>query len=390
MNKQQIENQLQLAKIISDSLLKDIHSKDQLTLNNWLEISDDNKLLYQNFKTEKKFTEYKKIYEKLNFELAKQKIITSYRQKKLRRLNVSISKYAASFIICFGIFYYFIESNSQLSNADSAALVISEEDIILKMDNGEILVIDKNQNKKVRNKEGQLISTQKGDQLIYSNNNSTNKLVYNELHIPFGTKFHLTLSDGTLVHLNAGSTLKYPVQFVPGQERKVFVNGEAYFEVTKNKSDPFIVNTKNLNIKVLGTRFNVSAYDNDNSLNTVLVEGAVDLYDAKGKKKITSLIPGYMASLNKSENHILLKQVNTSDHTAWIDGKLILNNISFESIRKKLERRYNVTIVNNNKTLDKKTYLASFDIETIEQILNSFNENFAIDFTIKNNQIIIN
>lgn len=388
MNRQQVEKQLQLARIISNSLLEDISSEDQLILNDWLSKNDENKLLYQQFKKKEGYTEYKKVYDTLNFEIAKQKIFTSFKQKKRRRLSLSISKYAAILIICFGVFYYFIQTNSELSNTDSSNLVIGEEDIILKMDNGEVLVIDKNQNKKVLNKKGQIVGTQKGDQLIYDSK-KTKKLVYNELQIPFGNKFNLTLSDGTIVHLNAGSTLKYPVQFIPGQERKVFVKGEAYFEVTKNKNDPFIVNTKNINIKVLGTSFNVSAYDNDNDLNTVLVEGAVDLYDAKGKNKITSLNPGYMASLNKSENHILLKQVDTYDHTAWIDGKLIFNNIPFETIRKKLERRYNVTIINNNETLDKKTYLASFDIESIEEILNSFNENFAIDYTIKNNQIII-
>src|SRR5690606_36367432 len=107
---------------------------------------------------------------------------------------------------------------------------------------------------------------------------NSDKLAYNTLKIPFGKKFRLQLSDGTMVHINSGSTLKYPIKFIAGENRQVYLDGEAFFDVAKDKKHPFIVNADNLNVRVLGTHFNVSNYPEDAVTDVVLVEGSVGMY----------------------------------------------------------------------------------------------------------------
>lgn len=172
---------------------------------------------------------------------------------------------------------------------------------------------------------------------------------------------------------------------------KCFLNGEAFFDVAK-ESNPFIVNVNNLNIRVLGTQFNVSCYPEDTVINTVLVEGSVSLFgdEVYNAETASILNPGFKASWNKTNDDISIDKVDTNIYTGWRKGKLIFKNLQFENIIKKLERHYNVSIVNDNKKLGEQYYNATFDIETIEQVLESFNESYEIKYTIENNKIIIN
>jgi ferric-dicitrate binding protein FerR (iron transport regulator) len=110
----------------------------------------------------------------------------------------------------------------------------------------------------------------------------------------------------------------------------------------------------------------------------------------KGTENTSILKPGHKASWSKNENKMSFEEVDTSIYTSWTNGKLIFKNSPFKNIRRKLERHYNVTIINNNISLDEKLYNASFDIETIEEVMEAFKENYEIDFTINANQIIIN
>jgi ferric-dicitrate binding protein FerR (iron transport regulator) len=172
------------------------------------------------------------------------------------------------------------------------------------------------------------------------------------------------------------------------------LTGEAYFEVTKDQEHPFIVNTDDIDVKVLGTKFNVSHYPEDTSISTVLVEGSVELHEWDDSGKDISdpvlLKPGFMAEWNKPDRLMSVENVDTRIYTAWVQGKMIFRNTTFRKIRQALERKYNVTIINNNTDLDDQLFDATFDIETIEQVLQSFNKSYAINYKIENNKVIIN
>ncbi|MCL6268217.1 FecR family protein [Flagellimonas myxillae] len=299
-------------------------------------------------------------------------------------------KYAASVAFIIGALYvFFLE---QKTGTQSISNQNNSDAIVLKLDDGNLDVISENDQKKITDSKGNVVGYQKGNTIAYEQKPDSKELVYNELTVPLGKKFDLVLSDGTTVKLNAGSTIKYPIQFINGLDREVEIWGEAYFDVTKDENHPFLVNANNIQVEVLGTKFNVSSYPEDEDISTVLVEGSVKLSAKNTVEMRGSLVikPNQKASLNKSTAQMTVTEVDTDIYTSWINGRIVFKNCPFKNIRKKLERRYNVSIINNNASLDEKFYNASFDIETIEEVMEAFKENYAIDYTISNNHIIIN
>ncbi len=168
----------------------------------------------------------------------------------------------------------------------------------------------------------------------------------NTLIIPYGRHSKITLSDGTIVHLNAGTQFVFPEKFI-GDKRTVFLSGEAFFEVTSNKEKPFIVKTivEELSVEVLGTKFNVSAYPSDKEVLTVLTEGKVNVVeDNILNDNKTVLKPGELATWNKENENIIVKGVNTDNYTLWTQGLLYFESEPILNVIKKLERFYNIEI----------------------------------------------
>ncbi len=171
---------------------------------------------------------------------------------------------------------------------------------------------------------------------------------YNTLTTPRGGKYCVTLPDGTIVWLNASTTLRFPIAF-DGKTRKVEVKGEAYFEVAKNEAMPFIVKAGNSEIKVLGTHFNVMAYADDKLLKTTLLEGSVEIVVRKqsaGTEEIPAvkLVPGQQAQLD-ANNSITVVEADTKEAIAWKNGFFIFNNEPIESVMQKIARWYDVSVV---------------------------------------------
>jgi hypothetical protein len=313
----------------------------------------------------------------------------------------NVFKYVASFIIIFGI-GYIIQQNILSEETVTKDIIVEtnsvpdkSKDITLSLANGNIEVISENGDRKVYDVNGKIVGVQKGNQLNYTQkkDKTLEKLVYNELTIPYGKRFDLVLSDGTKVKLNSGTSIKYPVQFIEGENRQVFINGEAYFDVVKDKNHPFIVNANNINVEVLGTEFNMSFYPEDKDISTVLVEGSVELYENRNDNKEIKpikLSPGYKAAWSKNKEAMSVNKVDVSIYTAWKDGNLLFKNASFENIIKKLERKFNVIIDNKYNFLDQQIYTASFlDNESIEDILEYFSEETSFNYTKENNKITI-
>jgi ferric-dicitrate binding protein FerR (iron transport regulator) len=165
----------------------------------------------------------------------------------------------------------------------------------------------------------------------------------NTLVMPYGNSSDITLADGTRVWLNAGSRLIYPSRFVD-KTREVFLTGEAFFDVEKNEKQPFIVKTVDVNIEVLGTRFNVLAYPEDFSVQTVLAEGKVAVKGTGAGlfKKPVQLKPGQMAYFNKKSKETTVNKVDVEPYILWTQGLFSFSNTDFNRITKKLERYYDI------------------------------------------------
>lgn len=297
---------------------------------------------------------------------------------------------AASVVVLLGIGFAY--QKNAFKTQTEQKFDFKSTDIVLQLENGNTQIISENNKLEVRDADGNIVGNQDGDKIVYDNNSDLEKITYNTIKIPYGKKFRLQLSDGTMVHLNAGTTLKYPVKFIAGENRQVFLDGEAFFDVAKDKKHPFIVNADALNIRVLGTHFNVSNYPEDAATDVVLVEGSVGMYRSNEEFDATTntiLKPGFRGSFNRENAQISTKPVITDIYTSWINGGLTFRNMTFKNIITKLERRYNVTIVNKNEKLANEKFNASFSDESIEKVMSYFNDIHGINYTIKNNQILI-
>lgn len=208
--------------------------------------------------------------------------------------------------------------------------------------------------------------------LFYTNLSNRDRYANNlneiEVEAPAGSRIHVQLGDGTRVWLNHGSKLKYPLRF-EGKNRKVFLTGEAYFEVAHNAKVPFIVGTNRLEVKATGTTFNVSAYPEDDNVETTLVEGKVILYERKFNHEIKALSPGECLKFDVQKNVYALESEHTDKNIAWKDGMLVFNNERVEDVAKKLARWYNVEVEITNAKVKEFTFTATFMDETLPQVL---------------------
>ena len=363
-------------------------------LNQWIEVPE-NQLIFQEYvKTHFAVTlamndpDIKSVKKALMAEIKKEK-------KKAKKFKLrSLARYAAIAIVFLGI-GVLLQKNIFSNDNTKEIIVPKQDEITLKLGNGNVKIISADGTSKVYDANGKVIGSQNGKELVYTNDPKATKLVYNTLSIPNGKRFNITLSDGTVVYLNAGSKMTYPVQFIKNKNRKIFLSGEAYFDVTHDKKHPFIVNANKLDVQVYGTKFNVSNYEEDEAADVVLVEGSVGMSQAGHTDKTAKeffLTPGYKGTFNKEDYKISNEKVNTSLYTSWMTGNLVFRNESFGNIIKKLERHYNVRIINNNKSLAYETFNATIetDHETIEQVFNYFKKVYQINYSIVENKIIIN
>ena len=189
---------------------------------------------------------------------------------------------------------------------------------------------------------------------------------YAEIQCPMGVRTRFQLPDGSTGYLNSGSRLKYPVQFI--DERKVELVGEAFFEVVPNAEIPFHVNTKNLDIKVLGTTFNVIAYEGESTEEIVLQTGKVDILMKNGKQ-LTVLAPNEQLTLDIGKYTFSKNTVEALQYTTWKDGKLVFRNENMQQVAKRLSRWYNAEVVIEDRLLDDYTFHATFIDEPLDEVL---------------------
>ena len=311
---------------------------------------------------------------------------------KIKSSKKSYTKYisiAASIVVLVSVGIGF---QNDFFNRDKP-IVIDKNHITLQLANGDIQIISEGKVVQVTDSKGHIIGNQNGNTIVYNSDASEDKLSYNTMRVPNGKQFELKLSDGTAVHLNSGTTFKYPVKFISGLKRMVYVDGEAFFEVSKDKKHPFVVVADKLKVQVLGTHFNVSNYEEDDMTDVVLVEGSVGMYRSDNKfdaNSSTILKPGFKGSFNKLNQEIETKVVDPDLYTLWMKGNLTFKNMQFKNIIIKLERHYDVTIINKNSKLSDSKYSASFDNQSIVKVLSYFSEIQGFNYTINGKQITIN
>ena len=213
----------------------------------------------------------------------------------------------------------------------------------------------------------------------------TGTIVYQQVKASYGTQSRVDLADGTVVYLNSGSTLRFPNSFNGMKTRNVELTGEGHFEVAKNKEQPFIVDIHKIQIKVLGTTFNVDAYTNNSSFTIALVDGSIELQQKTndGISDLLKMKPNQVAFYNQAENKLTFEtDDDLSKYTAWTDGKIVLSNDPVNKVIQKLENWYNVDIELADKKLERYRFTGTFIDEPLEQILNILNLTSQMEYKV--------
>ncbi len=283
-----------------------------------------------------------------------------------------------------------VTQNTTKSIPDKVNNVVNDA-ILLTLEDGTQTVLNENKASIIRVTKGDTLKQYKNNKLIYTKTTLANtETRFHKLEIPLGKTFKIKLSDGTMVWLNAGSSLRFPIQF---HEKLIFreveLVGEAFFQVAKNTEQPFLVKTSGVVVKVLGTAFNISSYGDEENIKTTLVEGSVNITDKSNKSNQTIIKPNQQCVFAKASGKLTNKVVDVEKYIAWIDNRLLFENDPFHEIIKKIERSYNVEITCENFALNNTRFTGEFDIEDVNEVLATFNASTPFHYKIKNNQIII-
>lgn len=309
---------------------------------------------------------------------------------------IKLLRYAAMFVGLL-VASYFVFQNTLLSNDVDQEIVQQENteiknEIVITLADGSKQVISSTNTTSVTDVNGKVIANSASGALSFTDteNVSGNELAFNEVYIPYGEKLKIILSDKTTVWLNAGSTLKFPRNLNASTDnRMVYLNGEAFFDVTKNANKPFIVKTEGIDIKVLGTQFNVSAYNQDDAITTTLVEGAVNVSQSETPETNLLLSPDDQASFVKTDSSFKKRKVDTDIYTSWMHNRLVIDKMSFQQIMTKLERSHNVSIMNKAPELNREIFNGEFKNENIEDILKTISLSKPFTYEINQNVITI-
>lgn len=227
-------------------------------------------------------------------------------------------------------------------------------------------------------------------ELIYQINDQTqaSQNIINTLNTAKGETYQVVLPDGSKVWLNAATTLTYPSKFTLLNQRKVQLDGEAYFEIAKDKAHPFIVASGNQEITVLGTHFNINNYKDEQSAKTTLLEGSVKITSISNKTE-KLLKPGEQASLN-NRGDLKIAEVITSDAIAWKNGKFVFDDESIESIMQKLARWYNIEVIYDGENVKQIPFTGSISrYDNISKILDKISYTQNIHFKIEGRRVTV-
>ena len=306
-------------------------------------------------------------------------------------IYLNLIRYAAVFVILVGATVYFTSNNSKTDSPNIESLIQvsidSTTDTKLILDNDQEIAIDKKRSVINFSGNDNLVINRK-DTLNINDDATVESLQMTQLIVPFGKHSKLTLSDGSIVHVNSGSRLIFPKKFL-GTSRTVYLDGEAFFEVESNVDKPFTVNIikdDGFTITAVGTKFNVNSYSKNDQVTTVLTEGEVHLDNPSGslfgKARKTIMKPGELAAWSVSAQSIQNKmKVDTQYYTSWIEGLMLFRGETLKDIVERLETYYNINIAFSENIDQQFKLTGKLDLndsieETLENLAVSASANF--------------
>jgi transmembrane sensor len=356
----------EISKAIADLILRhlndELNDQEKEELDRWVQQSDDHQRFFRQFTDEKNLAETLSEYD-ASKDIVYEKIIKAIpgnsqanTTSNIRWINPRrLTAIAASILLLASalLWWNIDRNNNQLAESNLPATQRDRqpafEGAILKLADGKEIILDDTKDGAIA-KEGSTQIIKQGGLLSYNSNDAAGKVLYNTLSTPKGRIYKLSLPDGTKVWLNAASSIRFPTVFT-GNQRNVEISGEAYFEVTKDMQMPFHVKVNDYTtIEVLGTEFNVNAYDNEDVLHTTLITGAVKLLSrGRDEQSYTAVLkPGQQAqwkNVHAIQAFKLIQEANIEKVIGWKDGYFSFDDLTLEELMREVERWYDVEVV---------------------------------------------
>ncbi|MCF0057243.1 FecR family protein [Dyadobacter sp. CY356] len=385
----------EIAELIFKYLNGNLSGVESKVLQDWLDEDIANQILLNELQNKEKMEEGLKFFESIDHQTAweniNQQIDNPVIHHSFWSLN-NIFKYAAAILITGIIGYGFIHKKN---NANTTITKIKKPQILkndvlpggnkatLTLGDGSVISLEDMANGTFKNENGVKISKKEG-QLVYeilpSEKNKT--ITFNTINTPTGGQYEILLPDGSKVWLNSKSSLHFPTAFT-GKERKVELTGEGYFEISKNKEMPFVVESGKTHVEVLGTHFNVMAYDNEAVSKTTLLEGSVRIGIGENRKILN---PGQQALVG---SQISIRTADVEEAVAWKEGYFQFDNEDLTTIMRQLQRWYDVDVVNEKQIPDKHFTAMISRNTTLSKVLKMLEMSGELKFEIEDKKITI-
>ena len=382
------ENIVQLIQLY---LTGDLSEEEKVKLEDWIHGDSSRKRLFDEICEERNVARDLEVFERVIKESACDMVVCCVNiklQHSSRRLGWYrwVAAVMLPVMVAAGYFIREMKRDSLQQGGEIASIEPGKSKAILRLGNNRVLEITKERETHVDVAEG-VAATNNSSGMIYPEQVATGKTEYNVLEVPRGGEYTVTLSDGTVVHLNSGSELRYPVAF-GAERREVFLSGEGNFEVVKDSVRPFFVNADKLKIRVYGTSFNVNTYDLEN-IQTVLVEGKIGIQTMNMNTEYM-VKPGQLALYNQEKGTMEILNVDVLPYVAWKDHEFMFDDESLEKIMNRLSLRYDVDVFFQTASLKQLHFTGHLGrYDDISHILDAISGVTQVKFSVKGRTIIV-
>lgn len=378
------DKKYRVSQLISHHLCGKLTKEEHEELTTWLEEKEQNKQLFDQIASGRNFSSKYNIYQHTNWQHAYQQL--EKRVSRQHSLSKTLLRYTAIFLLPLSIAIYFLYTNHPAqSHTFSRALSPGYSKAVLILSDGKEISLDGNTTATATLPSNIQLNAQKN--LLTYHPQQAATINHNTLRTPKGGEYQLTLSDGTLVHLNSASEFGFPEVF-PTDKREVYISGEAWFEVAKDSTRPFYVRTKDLTIRVAGTKFNVNTQIN-HKIQTALAEGCIKIKMNTGTEE-TTLFPNQLAEYDPNTQSLEIKETDILPYISWKDGLFVFSGEKLESIMDKLSLWYDFQTLYMDETLKSirfTGYLKRYD--DISFILAAIEKTIRVKFKIEGQTIIV-
>lgn len=374
-----------LQKYFSGTIMPD----EQRLLDSWMKEKEEHKQLFDRLRKDTRFAEEYGIFREVDTTRAWETFRVKNGLGRQRRMTTWI-KYAAVIalpLLVAGVWLLFPRGGEQsIPVAQNTKIVKREASPVLEVVGGGKVILEKEKDKMIEAGQGVEVQQSSG-MLVYSDSVVSEYVDTNVLRIPKGGEFKLQLADGTRVYLNSATDLRYPVAFT-GSERRVYLKGEAYFEVAKDAEHPFIVVTDDVQVRVYGTSFNVNTLGAD-GVRTVLVEGKVGIRGQDSDREYV-LKPNELAFYDWNSRDMKIETVDPDLYTLWRKGIFVFERETLENIMNILSLWYDMEVFFQSESAKKLHFSGHMKrYEQIEDILHAITDATGVVFTINDRTVCV-